>query len=219
MYCCPISAPPITATSLSPATAFASSSALSIPSVTKVYTPPSGASSGSAWVTTNTGTLAGPAGPSAPPPRNREIIGASARDHRPYEVHGLGEELAVAVILAERPLMKSLAAVAHGFFGSDVGRCHKLIQGHADVEDHLGHWSLPASLFVNKVLLRGKRPQATRALTSIRAIGSSGLVPRTSTLVRVAPAIRPISPSAASPESRGISTRRRQRSPGLRPHT
>src|SRR5215208_5591873 len=75
-----------------------------------------------------------------------------------------------------------------------------------DIEVHLGHWNLLASLCVNRALVRGQRPQATRALTSIRAIGSSGLVPRTSTLVRVAPAIRQTSPRAASPDSRGIST-------------
>src|SRR5215208_4918602 len=111
-----------------------------------------------------------------------------------------------ALVLAGGPLVEPLAPVAQGFFEIDFGGGYEPVQGHADVEDHLGHWSLPGSLFVNRVLVPGQRPQATRALTSIKAIGSSGLVPRTSPLVRVAPAIRPISPSAASPESRGIST-------------
>src|SRR5215216_3842288 len=124
----------------------------------------------------------------------------------PYEVHGLCEELAVALVLAEGPLVESLAAVAHGFFGPDVGGGYEPVRGHADVEDHLGHWSLPGSLFVNRVLVRGQRPQATRALSASRTSGSNGLASRTSTLVRVAPAIRQRSPRAASPESCGIST-------------
>lgn len=56
--------PPITATFLSPAADFACSSALSMPSVTKVYTLPSGTSSGVSWVRTN--TRVGGCGPSAP---------------------------------------------------------------------------------------------------------------------------------------------------------
>src|SRR5829696_7403223 len=114
--------------------------------------------------------------------------------------------LAVALVLAEGPIVESVAAVAHGFFGPDVRGGHEPVQGHADIEDHPGHWSLPTSLFVNRVLVRGQRPQATRALTSIKTIGSSGLVPRTSTLVRIAPAIRQRSPRAASPDSRETST-------------
>src|SRR5215211_2722270 len=111
-----------------------------------------------------------------------------------------------ALVLAEGPLVEPLAAVAHGFFRPDVGCGHEPVQGHADVEDQLGHWSLPGSLFINRVLVRGQRPQATRALTASRTSGSNGLAPRTSTLVRVAPAIRQTSPRAASPERRGIRT-------------
>src|SRR5215203_2721499 len=111
-----------------------------------------------------------------------------------------------ALVLAEGPLVEPLAAVAQGFFGTDSGGGYEPVQGHADVEDHLGHWSLLASLFVNRVLERGQRPQATRMLTASRTSGSNGLAPRTSTLVRVAPAIRHTSPRAASPERRGTRT-------------
>ncbi|HET6658601.1 MAG TPA: hypothetical protein VFH16_01655 [Rubrobacter sp.] len=58
------------------------------------------------------------------PPRNRKVVGASTRDDRPYGVHALREELAVVLVLAEGPLVKSLAAVAQRFLGTDVGRCH-----------------------------------------------------------------------------------------------
>jgi hypothetical protein len=103
-----------------------------------------------------------------PSHRDREIVGAPARDERPYEVHGLREELAVALVLAEGPLVEPLTAVAQGSFGTDVGRDYELAQGLANVEDHLGHRGLPASLFVNRVLVRGQRTQATKALTTIR---------------------------------------------------
>jgi hypothetical protein len=56
--------------------------------------------------------------------------------------------------------VEPLAAVAQGFFGPDVGRSYEPVQERADVEDHLGHCSLPASLFVNSVLVRGQRPEA-----------------------------------------------------------
>src|SRR5918994_2418924 len=100
------------------------------------------------------------------------------------------------------------AAFAQEFLGADVGCGREPVQRHADVEDHPAHRRLPASLFVNRVLLRGQRPQTTRALTTIKTIGSSGLVWRTNTLVSVAPAIRHRSPRAANPESRGTSTPR-----------
>src|SRR5215216_8083524 len=111
-----------------------------------------------------------------------------------------------ALVLAEGPLVEPLAAVAQGFFGTDSGGGYEPVQGHVDVEDHSGHWSLPGSLFVNRILVRGQRPQATRTPTASRTSGSNGLAPRTSTLVRVAPAIRHTSPRAASPERRGTRT-------------
>jgi hypothetical protein len=49
------------------------------------------------------------------PPCYGEIVGASARDDRPFGVDGLGEEMAVAVVLAEGPLVEALAVVAQGF--------------------------------------------------------------------------------------------------------
>jgi hypothetical protein len=76
------------------------------------------------------------------PTTDRKVVGPSARDERPYEVNGLCEQFAVALVLAEGPIVESLAAVAHGFFGCDVGCGHEPIQRHADVEDHIGHWDL-----------------------------------------------------------------------------
>src|ERR687896_383699 len=65
----------------------------------------------------------------------------------PTKFTAFGEELVVALVLAEGPLAEPLAAVAHGFFGPHVRRCHEPVQGHTDVENHLGHGGLPASLF------------------------------------------------------------------------
>jgi hypothetical protein len=47
----------------------------------------------------------------------RRIVGTSASDDRPFGVHGLGEELAVALVLIEGPLVEALAAVAQGASG------------------------------------------------------------------------------------------------------
>ena len=56
----------MTQTSWSPAAALACSSALSMPSVTYLYTAPGGFLAGTSCVTTNTGRRAAPLGPSAP---------------------------------------------------------------------------------------------------------------------------------------------------------
>ena len=69
--------------------------------------------------------------------------------------------------------MEPLAAVAQEFFGPDARRGCEPVQGHADVEDHSSNLSFPASLFVNRVLVRRPRTQATRALTASRTSGSS----------------------------------------------
>src|SRR5215204_735421 len=81
MNCCPISAPPITATAFSPTTVFACSRALSIPGHEGVdaalgYLLRLGV--GDDEYRNPGGTYRAVRSP----PRNREIVGASARDHR-----------------------------------------------------------------------------------------------------------------------------------------
>src|SRR6266571_41018 len=62
------------------------------------------------------------------PPRHRGVVGTPARDERSRGTHGPGEDLAVAPArAAERPLMESLATIAHRLFRANIRRGYEPI--------------------------------------------------------------------------------------------
>src|SRR5215212_6921345 len=73
------------------------------------------------------------------PPRQRGVVGAPAGDARPEGPLALGQNLTALLIVAVRPLVQLLSAVAHRLLVADTRRGHETVQGHAYVEDHLAH--------------------------------------------------------------------------------
>jgi hypothetical protein len=74
--------------------------------------------------------------------RQGVVVGVAAAHHRPDLLARLGEELHAPLVPAEGPLVEPLAAVAHRLVRPHVRRGYEAVQGHADVEDHLGHLNL-----------------------------------------------------------------------------
>src|SRR5215213_6082372 len=60
--------------------------------------------------------------------------------------HPAGEDLAVALVPAEAPLVEPFAAFAQRLLQGSVGGLHEPVERHAHVEDHLGQIYLLGSI-------------------------------------------------------------------------
>src|SRR5215213_2710110 len=74
----------------------------------------------------------------APKP-DRVIVGTALGDDRSRAFHPAGEDLTVALVAAEPPLVQLLAAVAQRLLRGSVRGLHEPVERHAHVEDNLTH--------------------------------------------------------------------------------
>jgi hypothetical protein len=97
------------------------------------------------------------------PARERGVVGPPPADHRPHRPDRAGEDRAVAVVVAERPLVDSFTTLAQRLLRSGPRRLHEPVQRHAHVVDHLAHRSAPRVVvgIVGDAARRSRSGQAT----------------------------------------------------------